>query len=45
MDGSCNIRGRHEKYIQNFGRKNLQGRDNSKDVGVDGKTLEWILVK
>jgi len=29
-----------------LGKKNLKGRDHSKDLGVDGKViLEWVLGK
>jgi hypothetical protein len=28
-----------------FPLENLKGRDNSEDLGVDGRILEWILRK
>jgi len=40
------MRGKDDKFVQNLGRKNLKGRDNLKDVGVDGMIiLEWLLDK
>jgi hypothetical protein len=43
MRWACSTHGRDEKCIQNFGRKNPKGRDNSKDVGVDGRIiLKWV---
>jgi len=40
------MHGRDEKCIRNFGQKNLKGRDNMEDLGVDGKIiLQWILGK
>jgi hypothetical protein len=44
MGMACRTHGRYEKFTQNVGRKNLKGRDNSEDLGVDGRRrLEWIL--
>jgi hypothetical protein len=35
-----------EKYVQNFGRKMGGGRDDAKDLDVDGEIiLKWILGK
>jgi hypothetical protein len=46
MGGACSTARRDERYVQNFGRKNLKGRDHLKDIGVDGKVnSEWILDK
>jgi hypothetical protein len=46
MGGACSTHERDEKLIQNFGWKNLQGRDNPEDLGVDVKIiLECILEK
>jgi hypothetical protein len=36
MNGTYSTHGR-DKYLQNFYWKNLEGRDHSKDLGVDGK--------
>jgi hypothetical protein len=33
------------KYVQNLGRKNLKGRENLEDLGVDGTVLECIFRK
>jgi len=37
----------HVEYMHTqFWSKNLEGRDHSEDLGIDGKiTLEWILGK
>jgi hypothetical protein len=35
--------GGNKKCKQNFGWKNLKGRDHSEDLNVDGRILEWIL--
>jgi hypothetical protein len=44
--GSCSsTHGRDEKRIQNFWLENLKGRDNSEDLGVDGKIILHILGK
>jgi len=37
MGQTCTMHGRDEKFIQNFGWENLNGRDNLKNLGVDGK--------
>jgi len=33
------MHGRYEKYIQNFGRKKLEGRYHLLDLDVDGRTV------
>jgi hypothetical protein len=46
MGWACNKHGRDEKCIQNFGRKNLKGREYLEDLDVNGKViLELILGK
>jgi hypothetical protein len=46
MDGACSMHERDEKCIKNFGQKNLRGRDNLEDLGIDEKViLEQILGK
>jgi hypothetical protein len=43
MGGACSIKGKDEECIQNIGRENLKGRDQSDKLGVDGKIiLKWI---
>jgi hypothetical protein len=37
MSGACSTHEGDEKFIQNFGWENLNGRDNLKNLGVDGK--------
>jgi hypothetical protein len=37
MEGTCNTHGDDVKCIQNFSRKNLKGRENLGDTGVDGR--------
>jgi hypothetical protein len=45
MSRACSKHGGHEKCIQNC-LEDLKGRDNSEDLGVDGKIiLEWNLQK
>jgi hypothetical protein len=39
ISGACSTRGGDEKCIQYFGFENLNGRDHSKDVGVDGEII------
>jgi hypothetical protein len=39
MGGACGTHGRDEKFIQNFGWKNLKGRDNLEGVGVEGRII------
>jgi hypothetical protein len=34
-----------EKYLQNFWLENLKGRDYLEDLGIDGRTLYWMLGK
>jgi hypothetical protein len=36
MGGTYSMHRRGEKFVQNFGQKNLKGRDHSEDLGVDG---------
>jgi hypothetical protein len=46
MGRACRTYGRNEKFVQDFGRKNLKVKDHSEDLDVDGKIiLEWILGK
>jgi hypothetical protein len=46
MGEACCSHGRVEKMHTVFRLLNLIGRDNSEDVGVDGRIiLEWILGK
>jgi len=45
MGRACNTHEREEKNTKVW-LENLKGRDQSEDLGVDGKTiLEWILEK
>jgi hypothetical protein len=43
MGGICSTRGRHEKRVQNLGRKTY-GEDNSEDLGVyrKWKGVDWM---
>jgi hypothetical protein len=34
MDEACSTYGIDKKFLQNFGRKNLEERDHSEDKGV-----------
>jgi len=44
--GSCSAYGRGERFLQDFGRKNLRERDYLEDSDVDGRiTLRWIFRK
>jgi hypothetical protein len=45
MGGACSTHGRDEKCVYNFDRKNVNGRNHSEDLGINGKVLEWILGK
>jgi len=37
MGGKCSTHERNEKCVQNFGRKNLRGRDHSINLDADEK--------
>jgi hypothetical protein len=39
MGRACSMHVGDEKCVQNFGQKNLKGRDNLKDLEVDGKII------
>jgi hypothetical protein len=44
MGGSCSTHDMRNEY--KIWSENLNGRDHSEDLGIDGKiVLEWILVK
>jgi hypothetical protein len=46
MGGKCSTHEKDEKHIQNFGRKNMKGRDHSEDVVEDARIiLKWISEK
>jgi hypothetical protein len=46
MRRACSAHERNEKYLQNFGWKNMKRSDHSEGLGVDGKLiLEGILGK
>jgi hypothetical protein len=44
MGRTCGTYGAAEKYIQRFGRENINERDHLEDKGTDGRIiLKWIL--
>jgi hypothetical protein len=39
MDGACSTHWRNEKCVLKLWPENLKGRDDSKDLSVDGKII------
>jgi hypothetical protein len=39
MGGGCSTHDSDETCVQNFGRKNLKGRDHTENLGIDGRLI------